>query len=142
MYQREVCIIFKRAHQRPEPCLPPQGNGCDIFEQSGRNSNRMRSSMSVSGTKASPQWNTIIKTTLYQPTFPHVKRTHCDLCRKIIYQGIWGRWRSAKSCHVIASMKPMLLPLEDQTGQFTLGPVEVLLAPVPTPQGCLHHQLC
>lgn len=62
--------------------LSPHGIGCDIFEQSGRNSNRMRNSMSISGTKASPPWNTIVETTRCQPTFPNVKRTHCNLRRK------------------------------------------------------------
>ena len=55
--------------------LSPQGDGCGIFEESGRSFNRRKSSLIISGIEVSPQWNTVVETTLYQSIYPDVKRT-------------------------------------------------------------------
>lgn len=71
--------------------LSPRGNGCGIFEESGRNFNRTKSSLSFRGMEASPQWNAIVETTLYQATFPDMNRTHCGSSKEKIHL-LRDRW--------------------------------------------------
>lgn len=71
-------------------------------------STEWKSSLRISGMEASPQWNAIVETILYQFVFPDVNRTYCSKSKQNIYL-LRDRLPVVgvpKPCHGIASAKP------------------------------------